>query len=51
MHNSNDRQCKECICAQCELRGTDECLDGPDTCDKCPNEDHVAYCPWFDGEC
>ena len=32
MYNEMDKHCRECICVSCDLRGTDDCLEGADGC-------------------
>jgi hypothetical protein len=29
---------------QCELSGTDECIEGKDFCERCDNKSHVENC-------
>ena len=50
MYNENDMHCRECCCATCDLRGTDECLDGELVCMECDNGSHVDFCPWHSSE-
>jgi hypothetical protein len=50
MYNENNRHCRECICSNCELRGSDKCDEGPNLCDKCKNEDHTIRCFYFEDE-
>lgn len=42
-----DKHCNECICALCEYRGTDDCIEGPEACDKCKNDGHYEDCWWL----
>lgn len=47
MYNEIDKHCRECICPECDLFQTGECLEGPDQCaTKCDNKSHVAHCWW-----
>ncbi len=50
MFSEDDKHCRECICRLCDLRGTDECIEGGDLCDKCQNDEHTGGCVYFDGE-
>lgn len=50
MYSENDKHCRECCCAACDLRGTDECLDGELVCMECDNGSHVDFCPWHSSE-
>jgi len=46
MYSEDDKHCRECICAFCDLRGTVDCLEGPEECDRCDNTHHCTFCPW-----
>lgn len=50
MYNEMDKHCRECICVSCDLRGTDDCLEGADGCDKCDNTYHIGHCWWHPDE-
>lgn len=50
MFSENDRHCIECLCSSCARRATDDCLDGPDVCDKCENDCHVGQCWYHESE-
>ena len=50
MYSEQNKHCRECLCTTCDLFQLDECLEGPDCCDKCDNTSHTAYCPWHPEE-
>jgi hypothetical protein len=50
MYSELDKHCRECICVSCDLRGTDDCLEGADGCDKCDNTCHTGHCWWHPDE-
>lgn len=50
MYSDNDKHCRECLCATCDLRGMDGCLDGEAVCAECDNQSHTNYCPWHPSE-
>jgi hypothetical protein len=50
MYDEDNKHCNECICRGCELRGTDNCLEGNELCNDCKNEDHTSGCVYFEVE-
>lgn len=50
MYSEDNKHCRECICATCDLRNLDGCLYGQDLCDKCDNDSHCIRCVWHPEE-
>lgn len=50
MFDENGKHCNECVCMECELRGTDSCIEGNDLCDRCENDEHTISCVFFEEE-
>ena len=50
MYSESDAQCRECICATCIFRETDDCLEDADMCARCKNDEHCADCVYYEEE-
>lgn len=49
-YDARDPHCQECICPSCDIFGTDECLEGADSCRKCETDSHICHCWWHPDE-
>lgn len=45
-----DLYCDMCICPNCDLFETEECLDGETSCEDCPPKHLVEECVWYRNE-
>lgn len=50
MFDEDNSQCRECLCTECDLRGTDNCLEGADQCNRCDNTSHLVGCVYYDDD-